>query len=114
MIANLIGQPYSAIVASSCIVIWKPPSPQTDQTSSPGFAPRTPLSADRDRGGLAPQLVEAAEPVRPLNVLEQLVQLPQAGAGVALEGGGGADGLADLRRGNLVVVDLRLGRGGLG
>ena len=45
MMANLIGHSYSAMVASSCIVIWKPPSPQMDHTSSPGFAACTPIAA---------------------------------------------------------------------
>ena len=45
MIANLIGQSYSAIVASSCSVIWKPPSPQIDHTVSLGAATCAPIAA---------------------------------------------------------------------
>ena len=45
MIANLIGSSYSTQVANSCIVIWKPPSPQIDQTRSFGFPNWAPIAA---------------------------------------------------------------------
>jgi hypothetical protein len=38
MTAMLIASPSCAIVASSGIVIWKPPSPATTQTSALGTA----------------------------------------------------------------------------
>ena len=46
MMANLIGSSYSTTVASSCEVIWKPPSPQIAQTVDFGGGE---LGADRRR-----------------------------------------------------------------
>ena len=44
MIANLTGILFSAIVASSAIVIWKPPSPATDQTTRSGAPTWAPIA----------------------------------------------------------------------
>ena len=45
MIATLMSSFSCAIVASSGIVIWKPPSPATTQTSASGQAILAPIAA---------------------------------------------------------------------
>ena len=45
MMAILMSRFSCAMVASSAIVIWKPPSPTTTQTSSSGRANLAPIAA---------------------------------------------------------------------
>ena len=45
MIATLMSMPSCTAVASSHIVIWKPPSPTTAQTSASGRARLAPIAA---------------------------------------------------------------------
>src|SRR6188768_728754 len=52
MIANFTGSWYSTIVASSCSVIWKPPSPQIDHTVDFWSAIWAPIAA----GGVVDRL----------------------------------------------------------
>ena len=45
MMATLMSMPSCAMVASSAIVIWKPPSPTTTHTSASGRAILAPIAA---------------------------------------------------------------------
>ncbi len=62
MIANLIGSSYSTTVASSCEVIWKPPSPQIDQTVAFGAANWAPIAAGTSKP-IVPRPPEVMKPL---------------------------------------------------
>ena len=73
MMATLMSSFSCAIVASSAIVIWKPPSPTTTQTSASG---QRDLGADRRRQREAHRAEAAGGDERPRRVVLVVLRLP--------------------------------------
>ena len=73
MMATLIAIPSCTAVASSHIVIWKPPSPTTAQTSASGRARFAPIAAGTAKP-IVPEAAGGDERARPLVVV--VLRLP--------------------------------------